>query len=138
MQVPIQHWHVVKVMQKNSSIPKFITKNQHLLHPTVARGIQKVLDTTDTLEFNANMEGDWFFHCHILYHMMSGMGRVFTYQDQSPNPLIPNRNLAQRKLFAEDRKFHFMAENDFANNGNDGMVVLQNTRWSIGSEWRLG
>ncbi len=28
---------------------------------------------TDTLEFNANVEGDWFFHCHILYHMMSGI-----------------------------------------------------------------
>jgi FtsP/CotA-like multicopper oxidase with cupredoxin domain len=93
---------------------------------------------TDTLEFNANMEGDWFFHCHILYHMMSGMGRVFTYQNQSPNPLIPNPKLAQRKLFGEDRKLHSMAENDFANNGNDGMLMLQNTRWSIGSEWRLG
>jgi len=93
---------------------------------------------TDTLEFNANMEGDWFFHCHILYHMMSGMGRVFTYQNQAPNPLIPNPKLAQRKLFGEDRNFHFMAENDFASNGNDGVLMLQNTRWSIGSEWRLG
>ncbi len=93
---------------------------------------------TDTLEFNANMEGDWFFHCHILYHMMSGMGRVFTYQNQAPNPFIPNPKFAQRKLFGEDRKFHSMAENDFVTNGNDGMVMLQNTRWSIGSEWRLG
>lgn len=93
---------------------------------------------TDTLEFNANMEGDWFFHCHILYHMMSGMGRVFSYQNQSPNPLIPNPKLAQRKLYGEDRKMHVMAENDFSTNGNDGMLMLQNTRWSIGSEWRLG
>ena len=93
---------------------------------------------TDTLEFNANVEGDWFFHCHILYHMMSGMGRVFSYENQAPNPLIPNPKLAQRKLFADDRKFHFMAENDFATNGNDGMAMIQNTRWSIGTEWRLG
>ncbi|WP_276975130.1 multicopper oxidase domain-containing protein [Flavobacterium filum] len=93
---------------------------------------------TDTLEFNANVEGDWFFHCHILYHMMSGMGRVFSYENQAPNPLIPNPKLAQRKLFADDRRFHFMGENDFATNGNDGMAMLQNTRWSIGSEWRLG
>ena len=93
---------------------------------------------TDTLEFNANVEGDWFFHCHILYHMMSGMGRVFTYENQAPNPLIPNPKLAKRQLFADDRRFHFMAENDFATNGNDGMVMVQNTRWSIGTEWRLG
>jgi hypothetical protein len=93
---------------------------------------------TDTLEFNANVEGEWFFHCHILYHMMSGMGRVLSYENQAPNPLIPNPKLAQRKLFADDRKFHFMAENDFATNGNDGMAMYQGTRWSIGTEWRLG
>ena len=93
---------------------------------------------TDTLEFNANVDGDWFFHCHILYHMMSGMGRVFTYENQPTNPEIPNPKLAQRKLFADDRKFHFMAENDFATNGNDGEAMYQSTRWSIGTEWRLG
>ncbi len=93
---------------------------------------------TDTLEFNANIEGDWFFHCHILYHMMSGMGRVFTYENQASNPLIANPKLAQRKLFADDRKTHLMIENDVATNGNDGMLMLQNTRWSIGTEWRLG
>ena len=93
---------------------------------------------TDVFEFNANVEGDWFFHCHILYHMMSGMGRVFTYENQAANPEIPNPKLAQRRLFADDRKFHFMGENDFASNGNDGMAMISNTRWSIGTEWRLG
>jgi CopA family copper-resistance protein len=93
---------------------------------------------TDTLEFNANVEGDWFFHCHILYHMMSGMGRIFTYENQAANPLIINAKLAQRQLFADDKRFHFMVENDFATNGNDGMGMLQNTRWSLGTEWRLG
>jgi FtsP/CotA-like multicopper oxidase with cupredoxin domain len=93
---------------------------------------------TDTLEFNANVEGDWFFHCHILYHMMSGMGRVFTYENQARNPLIKNPKYAYRKLKSDDRKFHIMAENDFATNGNDGQLMIQNTRWSIGTEWRLG
>ncbi len=93
---------------------------------------------TDTLEFNANIYGDWFFHCHILYHMMSGMGRVFTYENQPANPAIPNPKLAQRKLFADDRKFHLMAENSVETNGNDGTAMLTNTRWGIGTEWRLG
>ena len=93
---------------------------------------------TDTLEFNANVYGDWFFHCHILYHMMAGMGRVFTYENQPSNPEIKNPKYAQRKLFADDRRFHLMAENDFATNGNDGMAMYSNTRWQISSEWRLG
>lgn len=93
---------------------------------------------TDTLEFTANAEGDWFFHCHILYHMMSGMGRVFTYENQPENPLIPDPKFAKRKLFSDDRKLRVMARNDFASNGNDGMLMLHNTRWSLGTEWRLG
>ncbi|CAM3444975.1 Copper oxidase [Flavobacterium longum] len=93
----------------------------------------------DTIEFAATEPGgDWFFHCHILYHMMSGMGRVFSYENPSVNPEIPNAKLARRKLNSDDREFHIMAENDFATNGNDGMAMLANTRWSVVSEWRLG
>ena len=93
---------------------------------------------TDTIEFAATESGDWFFHCHILYHMMAGMGRVFSYENSPPNPEIPNPKLAQKMLFADDRMFHIMAENGVETNGNDGELMVSNTRWSIGSEWRLG
>jgi CopA family copper-resistance protein len=92
----------------------------------------------DTLEFNANVEGDWFFHCHILYHMMSGMGRVFTYENQAANPEVPNPKLAQRKLFADDREFHVMGSAGLESNGSDGEVMLANTRYRLSTEWRLG
>lgn len=104
--------------------------------------LKNVLDImpmeTDTIEFQANVEGDWFFHCHILYHMMAGMNRVFSYEKQSPNPLIKDKVWAYKQLQKESNPFHWMAQNDFASNGNDGMLMAQNTRWSIGSEWRLG
>jgi CopA family copper-resistance protein len=93
---------------------------------------------TDIIEFEANMDGDWFFHCHILYHMMAGMNRVFSYEDSKPNPYLPNKKWAYNKLQSESNKIHIMAENDFATNGNDGKVMFQNTRWSFGTEWRLG
>lgn len=32
-----------------------------------------------SFQFLANNPGDWFFHCHHLYHMESGMARVFRY-----------------------------------------------------------
>jgi FtsP/CotA-like multicopper oxidase with cupredoxin domain len=93
----------------------------------------------DTIEFAATEPGgDWFFHCHILYHMMSGMGRVFSYENSPENPEITDVNVARRGLNSDDREFHLMAENDFATNGNDGMAMLANTRWSFTSEWRLG
>ena len=92
----------------------------------------------DTIEFNANVYGDWFFHCHILYHMMSGMGRVFTYENQPANPEIPNPKLAQRKLFADDRMFHLMGKLGIETNGSEGEAMLANTRWKLSTLWHLG
>ncbi|MBK7427053.1 MAG: multicopper oxidase domain-containing protein [Saprospiraceae bacterium] len=104
--------------------------------------LKNVLDImpmeTNIIEFEANLEGDWFFHCHILYHMMAGMNRVFSYENQSPNPLLPDKEWAYKKLQKESNELHFMFQNDFATNGNDGEMMFQNTRWSFGSEWRLG
>ncbi|SHG35424.1 copper-resistance protein, CopA family [Flavobacterium micromati] len=93
---------------------------------------------TNVIEFEANADGDWFFHCHVLYHMMAGMNRVFSYEDSKPNPYLPNKEKAYKKLQAESNQLHFMAENDFATNGNDGQAMFQNARWSFGTEWRLG
>ncbi|MBK6890964.1 MAG: multicopper oxidase domain-containing protein [Sphingobacteriales bacterium] len=104
--------------------------------------LKNVLDImpmeTNVIEFEANLEGDWFFHCHILYHMMAGMNRVFSTENQAPNPLLPDKKWAYKKLQRESNELHFMFQNDFATNGNDGMTMLQNTRWSFGTEWRLG
>ena len=144
------------MIKKGENVRLVIYNNSMMRHPMHLHGhdfrvlnghgdnapMKNVIDImpmeTDTLEFNANVKGDWFFHCHILYHMMSGMGRVFSYENQEPNPLIPNPKLAQRQLFADDRRFHLMINNDFATNGNDGEVMYQSTRWSFGTEWRLG
>ncbi|WP_079642131.1 multicopper oxidase family protein [Sphingobacterium nematocida] len=92
---------------------------------------------TNIIEFEANREGDWFFHCHILYHMMAGMNRVFEVGNYN-NPLLPNKEKAYKTLQKESNMMHFMAQNDFATNGNDGDAMLQNSRWSLGTEWRLG
>ena len=104
--------------------------------------LKNVLDImpmeTDVIEFEANADGDWFFHCHILYHMMAGMNRVFSYENSPPNPYLPNKAAAYKKLQAESNELHFMAENDFATNGNDGQAMFSNTRWQFGTEWRLG
>lgn len=144
------------LIKKGENVRIILYNNSMMRHPMHLHGhdfrllngqgdyapLKNVLDIlpmeTDTIEFNANLEGDWFFHCHILYHMMSGMNRVFTYQDQAPNPYLPDKKWAYKKLQKESNQFHFMFENDFATNGNDGMMMIQNTRWSIGTEWRLG
>jgi len=103
--------------------------------------LKNVLDImpmeTNVIEFQANTEGDWFFHCHILYHMMAGMNRVFQVGNYT-NPSLPNKKKAYKMLQHESNMTHFMVENDFATNGNDGMLMLQNARWALNSEWALG
>ncbi len=105
---------------------------------------------TDTLEFAATESGDWFFHCHILYHMMSGMGRIFHYIDlpadsiqarrdsgaAAPGASNPTQNL--KKVYADDRQIRPMARVASESNGSDGEVQLSDTRYRFQTEWRIG
>lgn len=144
------------LIKKGENVRIVLRNNSMMRHPMHLHGhdfrvlngqgdyapLKNVLDImpmeTDTIEFSANADGDWFFHCHILYHMMAGMNRVFSYENSAPNPLLPNKEWAYKKLQNESNGLHFMAENDFATNGNDGKAMVQNARWSFETEWRLG
>lgn len=71
---------------------------------------------TNTIEFAANQNGDWFFHCHILYHMMAGMGRVFSYENSAPNPQLPDKEAAYKKFLSMNRMVNTKAMLDVASN----------------------
>ena len=92
----------------------------------------------DTIEFAANTTGDWFFHCHILYHMMSGMGRVLHYEDSPANPGLPDPKSAQRMLYSDDRMIHFMSRIGIESNGSDGQAMIANMRYKLSTMWHLG
>lgn len=144
------------MIKKGENVKIVIYNNSMMRHPMHLHGhffrvlngqgdyspLKNVLDImpmeTDTIEFAGTESGDWFFHCHILYHMMSGMGRIFSYENSPKNPQLPDPKKSLKKVYAEDREFHFMFENDFASNGNDGEMMYQNTRWKFQAEWRLG
>lgn len=144
------------LIRKGENVKIILYNNSMMRHPMHLHGhdfrvfngqgdyapLKNVLDMMpmerDTVEFAASESGDWFFHCHILYHMMSGMGRVFSYENSAPNPEIPDSKLAQRKLFADDRMPHFMAKVGIESNGSDGMAMLAQTRWKISTLWHLG
>ncbi|RTQ45066.1 copper oxidase [Hymenobacter gummosus] len=53
---------------------------------------------TVTIEFDANEQQDWFFHCHILYHMMAGMARIISYEASPQNEFArENYNMLKRE-----------------------------------------
>lgn len=43
---------------------------------------------TVEIEFDANEEKDWIFHCHNLYHMKLGMGGVVHYEGTKHDPAL--------------------------------------------------
>ncbi|PWU05055.1 MAG: copper oxidase [Bacteroidetes bacterium] len=92
----------------------------------------------DTLEFAATESGDWFFHCHILYHMMSGMGRIFSYEDSPPNPEVPDPKMAMKMVNMDDRMIHPYGNISLESNGTDGEFFLAGTRNRFQTEWRIG
>jgi hypothetical protein len=61
------HGHYFRVINKNG-------ERSPLKHTVNVPPMQKI-----TIEFYNEEEGDWFFHCHILYHMIGGMARVVSY-----------------------------------------------------------
>lgn len=144
--IPVGKGEILRIILYNNSMMRhpmhlhgfdFRVLNGHGDHAPLKNVIDVMPMETDTIEFLADTEGDWFFHCHILYHMMSGMNRVFAVGDYE-NPLLPDRQKAYRMLQHESNMPHFMIENDFASNGNDGMAMVQNARWNLNTEWRLG
>lgn len=94
----------------------------------------------DTIEFAASESGgDWFFHCHILYHMMAGMGRVFSYEDSPQNPaLLDPENDFQNFLSDHGGQFHLMGRAGIESNGSDGQAEYAGTRWELRTLWHLG
>lgn len=85
---------------------------------------------TNTIEFAANQDGDWFFHCHILYHMMAGMGRIFSYENSAPNPQLPNRKLAWKDFMKDNRMVSSMAMLDIQSN-----KIHAETMMMFGPRW---
>jgi hypothetical protein len=81
----------------------------------------------DVIEFAANEEKDWFFHCHILYHMMAGMGRVFSYENSPPNtqvaPTKKNWNYFKNE---DNRMLHTMFQVSGQSNGLFGHGMVAN------------
>jgi CopA family copper-resistance protein len=58
---------------------------------------------TVTIEFDANETQDWFFHCHILYHMMAGMARIVSYEGTPQNEFARTN---YRVLKREDNRLY--------------------------------
>jgi CopA family copper-resistance protein len=89
--------------------------------------------STTVIEFEANELGDWFFHCHLLYHMKNGMATVVHYEGFTPNPEL---NAIQQKLYSDP--WYFWGESDILSSMTSGILMLSNSRNIINADWEAG
>src|SRR6266498_329941 len=150
----VNEWDKV-LIKGGENVRVIITNNSMMRHPMHLHGhdfrvlngqgeyapLKNVLDImpmeTDTIEFAANKSGDWFFHCHILYHMMAGMGNVFSYEN-SVNPELPDSTKAYKNFKQDNRMIHPMVRAGLESNGSDGEVMLSGNRYALQGLWHLG
>lgn len=57
----------------------FILRTGHGAFDPLLHTLDIPAGATVTADVDTDASGQWFFHCHLLYHMMTGMSRIFQY-----------------------------------------------------------
>ncbi len=151
----VNEWDKILIIQ-GQNVRIILHNNSMMRHPMHLHGhdfrvingqgeyspLKNVLDImpmeTDTIEFAANQSGNWFFHCHILYHMMAGMGNVFSYVNSTENPELPDAKKAYKSFINDNTMIHFMGKIGLESNGSDGELMLSTNRYAMQGMWHLG
>lgn len=88
---------------------------------------------TTVIEFDANEVGDWFFHCHLLYHVKGGMARVVRYNGFTNDP---ETEAVSDKLY--DQHWSLFAQADVLSNMTQGRVQFENLENTFSASWKAG
>ena len=91
---------------------------------------------TDTIDFAADEQKDWFFHCHTLYHMISGMARTFHYENTLPEVQKESPKDYQDFLKEHGRHTFFWGTSSFQSQGNFTNFTLAGTKWELNEEFK--
>ncbi|MBU0729605.1 MAG: multicopper oxidase domain-containing protein [Proteobacteria bacterium] len=89
--------------------------------------------STTVIEFDANEPGDWFFHCHLLYHMESGMTRVVHY-----DKFTPPQEVTQIRPTLYNESWYFWGQAEILSSMTEGFITIADTRNNLTFEWEVG
>ena len=89
--------------------------------------------STTVIEFAADEFGDWFFHCHLLYHMKGGMARVVHYEGFTVDPQLAS---IRPKLYKDS--WYSWGQADALGNMTEGFLSISNTRNILIVGWEVG
>ena len=89
--------------------------------------------STTVIEFKPTSSATGSFHCHLLYHMKSGMARLVHYQGFNPPPEV----MAVRPNLYRD-PWYAWAKADVLSNMTEGFIRASNTRNVLSGKWKAG
>ncbi|WP_288955454.1 multicopper oxidase domain-containing protein [uncultured Polaribacter sp.] len=111
------HGHYFRVINENG-------ERSPLKHTVNVPPMQKVV-----IEFYNEEYGDWFFHCHILYHMMGGMARIFSYDTPRDERM---KDFPVQKLIDETDHYYSWGLLRGGSNFNELFLMSSNIRNGFG------
>ena len=111
------HGHYFRVINENG-------ERSPLKHTVNVPPMQKVV-----IEFYNEEYGDWFFHCHVLYHMMGGMARVFSYDTPRDERM---KDYPVQKLIDETDHYYSWGAARVGSNFNELFLMSSNIRNEFG------
>jgi len=91
--------------------------------------------STTVIEFMADEPGDWFFHCHLLYHMMSGMARVVEYEGFTP---APETAAIREEIYHEANPWFFYGTADVLSSQTQGTLTYSDPTNILKLNWEAG
>ncbi len=137
--IPIRKGEVVRfVMDNRTMMHHPMHLHGHYFRVLNGRGERSPLKhtvdlapmATTVIEFEADQEKDWFFHCHVLYHMHAGMARVVHYEGTE----VDAATAAARPALWKD-PFYVFGEATLLSQMSEGSVQVANTRNIVSAEW---
>ena len=116
------HGHFFRLLMEDGPNPKFAPLKHTVDVPPMSKRV---------IEFYANEEKDWAFHCHLLYHMHAGMMKVLSYDDQGPDhkPSLDLKN---------ENPFYFLLDGNVQSQMTMGFARFMNARDDFGIMWKAG
>ena len=113
------HGHFFRVVNKNGT------------HSPLKHTVDIAPLGTSVIEFAANYEKDWLFHCHILYHMVSGMARVVSYDTAKTQ----EEQESYKTFMNHFDKWYFWGNMLVLNSMNEGMISAASGKNSFIAYW---
>lgn len=117
--IPIEPGKRYRIIFTNNSMMRhpmhihghwFIFRKGNGSYDPLLHTIEVAPGETIVADIDSDASGQWFFHCHHIYHMMSGMARVFQYKTiievadgtRKPENIIEQQRFPNRPIVMVD------------------------------------